>query len=283
MKFWMCIPCREAGHERGGWYVDNTAATRLVCALGHGNLWGPYDTWDPRPPINAHLQAQANWRRMVEKAAKIVEGSFDNCLPLKAPYYLELLDPLHRYGPDARLLFDIWQAGDRKQLFLDWLDEQPRPPGGGVIQVPSQDLVSAHRISFNGQAIVVPGRFPEDWRRAIEDGRHNALIFVTDKQNYMYVGFKKRGRFQHSSFFGGKPVKMAGTLYVDSNWRIRQVTNASGHYAPGADKLAEFLVQMRNLGFNLATLDLKYWDGRAWTYEGKAKPWLDQQPSAMVL
>lgn len=284
MNYWMCLKCRDSGHHYGGWYGDSSGAGALVCPLGHGGLWGPYPTWDPRLPINAHLNAQANWRRLIEKVAQIVEGSFDDCLPIQAPYYLEMLDPLHRYGPEAKLQFDTWAAGDRKELFLDWLEKQPLPPSvKGVIQVPSDKLVASHQIRFNGERIVVPARFPLDWRQAIESGRYHELIFVMDAATYMYVGIKVRGRFQHSSFFGGRPVKMAGMLHVDSSWRIRGVSNASGHYAPGPAKLADFLSRLKDRGFNLAALDLQYWDGRAWAYNGKAKPWLDQQPAAMAL
>jgi hypothetical protein len=275
MKYWMCFKCREGGANSGGWSQAPPALGDRVCPMNpaHGALWGPYDKWDPRVPYARRADAQRNWKRVIAKVLKITEGSFQGSLHLSEPYYLELLDPQHRYGPEVKLLFDLWAAGSKDELFLDWLEKQDTPLVKQVIQVDPANLVRGHKATIVGNKIELPPHFPGDWAKAVESGKWAELIFVMGKDDDIYIGIKRRGRFQHSSFFGGKPVKMAGTFTVNRSWEITGITNGSGHYMPGAKELAAFLDILRNGGLDLSATELKFWSGKDWTYRGDAESW----------
>jgi len=270
MAWWLCLKCREL--KMGGWYQGpSTDAMRIDCPAGHDRMLGPCPTpWD----VNVAIQQRArqNWKRAIGKALKITAGSFPGGLHVTSPYYLEILDKGHQYGPDHRALYEKWLTTDMRTPYLDWLDTQRDETFKGVLQVPSQHLPK-HRITIEKGVIQLDKDFPPDWKRAILAGDADELIFVVDRDRNIYAGLKIRGRFQHTSFIGGRPVRMAGMFVVNQRLEILAITNSSGHYMPGAEPLREFLQQMAEAGVNLATTKLMFWNGQQWTYNGRADQW----------
>lgn len=66
--------------------------------------------------------------------------------------------------------------------------------------------------------------------------------FVVDMNNNLHIG---RG---HSFLAGGKDVQAAGTIKVNSQGYVRNITNASGHFAPTVEQGKLFPNILDNLG-----------------------------------
>lgn len=76
----------------------------------------------------------------------------------------------------------------------------------------------------------------------LEPGKY---IFVLTKDDELYVGEKgptTQGKIQHSSFAQGRPVKSAGSIIIDENKKISNISKHSGHYKPkSVDNLLAYL------------------------------------------
>ncbi|KAK7387630.1 hypothetical protein VNO78_28559 [Psophocarpus tetragonolobus] len=62
-------------------------------------------------------------------------------------------------------------------------------------------------------------------------------IFVLSTSNILYVGKKKKGSFQHSSFLAGGATSCAGRLVVEYGMQFGH----SGHYRPTEENFKEFI------------------------------------------
>ncbi len=84
--------------------------------------------------------------------------------------------------------------------------------------------------------------------QAVNDGSY---IFALDQDGEkLLVGKKRKGKFQHTSFFAGRPVQCAGVLQI-VNGKIVLVELKSGHYHPQkrhGEYLRQFLSHPERLG-----------------------------------
>lgn len=69
-------------------------------------------------------------------------------------------------------------------------------------------------------------------------------IFVLSTSKVLYVGKKKKGTFQHSSFLAGGATVAAGRLVVE-NGVLKAVWPHSGHYQPTEENFMDFLSFLR--------------------------------------
>ena len=65
-------------------------------------------------------------------------------------------------------------------------------------------------------------------------------IFVLSTSKVLYIGKKKKGVFQHSSFLAGGATVAAGRLVVE-NGVLKAVWPHSGHYQPTEENFLDFL------------------------------------------
>ena len=65
-------------------------------------------------------------------------------------------------------------------------------------------------------------------------GGQEKAIFVLSTNNQFYVHFHDTGRFHHSSFLNGAPVKGAGKMRI-ANGALLSVDPSSGHYGPSTE------------------------------------------------
>ncbi|KAJ6859640.1 hypothetical protein NC652_041815 [Populus alba x Populus x berolinensis] len=65
-------------------------------------------------------------------------------------------------------------------------------------------------------------------------------IFVLSTSRSLYVGQKKKGVFQHSSFLAGGATTAAGRL-VSEDGVLQAIWPYSGHYLPTEDNFKEFI------------------------------------------
>nr|GFC14343.1 hypothetical protein [Tanacetum cinerariifolium] len=65
-------------------------------------------------------------------------------------------------------------------------------------------------------------------------------IFVLSTTRTLYIGIKKKGYFQHSSFLSGGATLAAGRI-VAENGVLKAVWPHSGHYRPTSENFQDFL------------------------------------------
>lgn len=78
----------------------------------------------------------------------------------------------------------------------------------------------------------------------------NTWIYVFNSRYELYVGLKKTGYFQHSSFLCGGRVLSAGLLKVDHG-RLVSLSPLSGHYRAGTAHFRFFVRSMQQGGVDL--------------------------------
>lgn len=74
----------------------------------------------------------------------------------------------------------------------------------------------------------------------VETVEGSKWIFVLSTTRALYVGRKKKGSFQHSSFLSGGATTAAGRL-VAHNGVLEAIWPYSGHYHPTEENFREFI------------------------------------------
>lgn len=73
-------------------------------------------------------------------------------------------------------------------------------------------------------------------------------IFVMDAAGAMYISNEQtRGKFHHSSFFGGGPVSAAGDVRIE-NGVMTAISRNSGHYRPTSAQLNQAVSHLKHQG-----------------------------------
>ncbi|KAL0741058.1 hypothetical protein Bca4012_082571 [Brassica carinata] len=195
-----------------------------------------------------HETAVSKWARARTRAAKVGKGlsKDEKAQKLALQHWLEAIDPRHRYGHNLHFYYDVWTASMSAQPFFYWLDV-----GDG------KDINLEHhpRSVLTKQCIKYLGPMErEAYEVIVEDGRlmykqnmtlvssteESKTIFVLSTTRTLYVGQKKKGVFQHSSFLSGGATTAAGRL-VARDGILEAIWPYSGHYLPTEDNFKEFI------------------------------------------
>ncbi|KAJ9167970.1 hypothetical protein P3X46_019556 [Hevea brasiliensis] len=192
--------------------------------------------------------AVSRWARARTRAAKVGKGlsKNDKAQKLALQHWLEAIDPRHRYGHNLHLYYDMWFKSESTQPFFYWLDV-----GDGK----EVNLEKCPRTVLQRQCIKYLGpKEREAYEVIVENGklvyRENGnlvdtvegskWIFVLSTTRALYVGQKKKGAFQHSSFLSGGATTAAGRL-VAHNGILEAIWPYSGHYHPTEENFREFI------------------------------------------
>ncbi|CAN8284356.1 unnamed protein product [Cochlearia groenlandica] len=195
-----------------------------------------------------HETAVSKWARARTRAAKVGKGlsKDEKAQKLALQHWLEAIDPRHRYGHNLHFYYDVWSASMSAQPFFYWLDI-----GDGK----DVNLENHPRSVLQKQCIKYLGPMErEAYEVVVEDGRlmykHSMTlinsteeyksIFVLSTTRTLYVGQKKKGVFQHSSFLSGGATTAAGRL-VARDGILEAIWPYSGHYLPTEDNFKEFI------------------------------------------
>ncbi|KAK8566705.1 hypothetical protein V6N13_002398 [Hibiscus sabdariffa] len=196
-----------------------------------------------------HETVISKWARAKTRAAKVGKGlsKDEKAQKLALQHWLEAIDPRHRYGHNLHFYYDAWSASKSSQPFFYWLDI-----GDGK----ELNLKKCKRTYLQRQCIKYLG--PKE-RKAfeviVESGKliykqsgmlvntieGSKWIFVLSTTRSLYVGKKKKGAFQHSSFLSGGATTAAGRLVV-SHGVLEAIWPYSGHYLPTEDNFKEFII-----------------------------------------
>ncbi|XP_019416831.1 PREDICTED: IQ domain-containing protein IQM1-like [Lupinus angustifolius] len=192
--------------------------------------------------------AVSRWARARTRAAKVGKGlsKDDKAQKLALQHWLEAIDPRHRYGHNLHFYYDIWFESQSTQPFFYWLDV-----GDGKeinLEKCPRNTLQRQLIKYLGpkereeyEVIVENGKlvFIQDGRLVDTDGK-SKWIFVLSTTRSLYVGRKKKGAFQHSSFLSGAATTAAGRL-VAQQGLLKAIWPYSGHYHPTEENFKEFI------------------------------------------
>ncbi|XP_044463394.1 IQ domain-containing protein IQM1-like [Mangifera indica] len=192
--------------------------------------------------------AVSRWSRARIRAAKVGKGlsKDEKAQKLALQHWLEAIDPRHRYGHNLHFYYDAWSDSKSTQPFFYWLDI-----GDGK----ELNLERCPRNDLQRQCIKYLGpKEREAYEVTVESGKlvHRQTgvlldttvgykwIFVLSTSRALYVGQKKKGVFQHSSFLSGGATTAAGRL-VAHDGVLEAIWPYSGHYLPTEDNFKEFI------------------------------------------
>ncbi|KAH1207573.1 IQ domain-containing protein IQM1 [Glycine max] len=184
-------------------------------------------------------------RKMAAKVGKDLSKD-DKAQKLALRHWLEAIDPRHRYGHNLHFYYLVWFHSQSCQPFFYWLDV-----GGGkelnLEECPTEQL-QRQRIKYLGpeereayEVIVEGGRLVyRQSRDLVHTTEDSKWIFVLSTSRILYVGQKKKGQFQHSSFLAGGATIASGRL-VAQNGVLHAIWPYSGHYRPTEKNFMEFI------------------------------------------
>ncbi|GAB4853771.1 hypothetical protein Ancab_017964 [Ancistrocladus abbreviatus] len=195
-----------------------------------------------------HESAISRWARARTRVAKVGKGlsKDEKAQKLALQHWLEAIDPRHRYGHNLHLYYDVWFNSESTQPFFYWLDV-----GDGK----EVNLEKCPRTKLQRQCIKYLGpKEREAYEVIVENGKlvyrkngelvetteDSKWIFVLSTSRALYVGQKKKGEFQHSSFLSGGATTAAGRL-VAHGGVLEDIWPYSGHYHPTEENFREFI------------------------------------------
>ncbi|TVU37675.1 hypothetical protein EJB05_11003, partial [Eragrostis curvula] len=201
--------------------------------------------------IEKQESAVSKWSRARTRAAKVGKGlsKDDKAQKLALQHWLEAIDPRHRYGHNLHYYYDCWLQCESKEPFFYWLDVgegkeinlEDRCPRSKLLSQCIKYLGPKEREDY--EVVIEDGKFMYKNSRQILDTsggpRDAKWIFVLSTSKNLYVGQKKKGTFQHSSFLAGGATSAAGRLVVEDGI-LKAIWPHSGHYRPTEENFQEF-------------------------------------------
>ncbi|KAI4376525.1 hypothetical protein MLD38_014276 [Melastoma candidum] len=135
----------------------------------------------------------SRWNRARTRVAKVGKGlsKDEKAQKLALQHWLEAIDPRHRYGHNLLMYYDCPRTNLQKQC-IKYLGPTERE----AYEVVIRDGKLVYKLS----GVPVTTVEGSKW------------IFVLSTSRAFYVGEKKKGVFQHSSFLSGAAITAAGRL-----------------------------------------------------------------------
>ncbi|RYR16849.1 hypothetical protein Ahy_B03g061718 [Arachis hypogaea] len=194
--------------------------------------------------IEKHETAISRWSRARTRAAKI--------------------DPRHRYGHNLHFYYDKWLQCQGREPFFYWLDigegrevNLEKCPRTKLQTQCIKYLGPMERLAY--EVVVEDGKFfykqSGELLDTTESDAHAKWIFVLSTSKSLYVGKKKKGSFQHSSFLAGGATSSAGRLVVEHGV-LKAVWPHSGHYRPTEENFQEFILFLQENNVNLSDVKM---------------------------
>ncbi|OVA08180.1 IQ motif [Macleaya cordata] len=198
--------------------------------------------------IEKHESAFSRWARARTRAAKVGKGlsKDEKAQKLALQHWLEAIDPRHRYGHNLHFYYDLWFDCGSSQPFFYWLDigdgkevNLERCPRNVLQRQCIEYLGPKERESY--EVVVESGKLVyKQSGTCVDTVEGSKWIFVLSTSRSLYVGKKKKGVFQHSSFLAGGATTAAGRL-VAHDGVLEAIWPYSGHYLPTEENFKEFI------------------------------------------
>ncbi|CAL5096699.1 unnamed protein product [Urochloa decumbens] len=232
--------------------------------------------------------AASRWARARTRVAKLGKGLSKNgkAQKLARQHWLEAIDPRHRYGHNLHIYYDVWSKSESTEPFFYWLD---------IGEGKEMNLEKCPRSKLQSQCIKYLGpKERQEYEVVAESGKlvykkngafvqtldDSKWIFVLSTTKALYIGQKKKGSFQHSSFLSGGAITSAGRLVVKEGI-LKAIWPYSGHYLPTEENFREFIRYLEENGVDLTDVKVnKCPIDKDDEYPLLSKP--DAQPNAAV-
>ncbi|KAB2607526.1 hypothetical protein D8674_007243 [Pyrus ussuriensis x Pyrus communis] len=202
--------------------------------------------------IEKNETAMSRWSRARTRAAKVGKGLSKNekAQKLALQHWLEAIDPRHRYGHNLHFYYVEWLHCQSREPFFYWLDIGEGKEVNLVEKCPRSKL-QQQCIKYLGpmermayEVVVEDGKLfykqSGELLHTTGESDDTKWIFVLSASRSLYVGKKKKGTFQHSSFLAGGATSAAGRLVVE-NGILMAVWPHSGHYRPTEENFRDFV------------------------------------------
>ncbi|RVX17328.1 IQ domain-containing protein IQM1 [Vitis vinifera] len=205
--------------------------------------------------------ATSRWTRAKTRLAKVGKGlsKDEKAHMLALQHWLEAIDPRHRYGHNLHFYYDAWSASKSTEPFFFWLDV-----GDGKelnLQKCPRAVLQRQCIKYLGpnereayEVIVETGKLVyKQSGMFLNTEEDSKWIFVLSTSRALYVGQKKKGVFQHSSFLSGGATTAAGRL-VAHDGILEAIWPYSGHYLPSEENFKEFITFLEEHNVDLTNV-----------------------------
>ena len=171
--------------------------------------------------------------------------------------WLEALSPDHCYGFELEKEWIDWQNDESDLSFNAWRERK------NLIGVSSNQVKYLDEVERNQYEVKIEeGKlkrngvlFDTHSETSIFSGRGIA-IYVVSLDGKLYISSHNRGRFHHSSFLSGAPVKGAGEVQTNAEGQIIFLSPNSGHYNPGKKELLIILKWLQEQSVDLRPIRL---------------------------
>ncbi|KAK4753674.1 hypothetical protein SAY87_001778 [Trapa incisa] len=180
---------------------------------------------------------------------------------------VQQIDPRHRYGHNLQFYYAQWLHCQSREPFFYWLDVGEGKEVNLLEKCPRSKL-HQQCIKYLGPMerkpyevyISTDGKLFHKQTGAplhtAGEGGDVKWIFVLSTTKIMYVGRKKKGSFQHSSFLAGGAALAAGRLVVEDGI-LKSAWPHSGHYRPTAENFRDFLSFLQENKVDLTSVKVK--------------------------
>ncbi|KAL6966255.1 hypothetical protein U1Q18_032036 [Sarracenia purpurea var. burkii] len=217
--------------------------------------------------IEKHETAVSRWSRARTRAAKVGKGLLKNsrAQKLALQHWLEAIhgivmdtifisttingSTVKAKNPSSTGKLDI---GEGKEVNL--VDKCPRSK---LQQQCIKYLGPMERKAY--EVIVVDGKllYKQSGELLDTTGEPKGAkwIFVLSTSMNLYVGQKKKGSFQHSSFLAGGATSAAGRIIVE-NGTLKAVWPHSGHYRPTPENFQDFVSFLKRNHVDLTDVEM---------------------------
>ncbi len=160
-------------------------------------------------------------------------------------YWPELIDPLHRAGPEVQLRIALWQVSNVPNyfIFLETIENDQglnsyAPFRHYIKYCKTEQERESFKLRFvDGRAYLNDDLF---------DTKNSNYIFALGTDGQFYVNHELKYERHHSTFLGGKEVLCAGEITAQQGV-ITRISNKSGHYQPTAAAVVPVLEILQRL------------------------------------
>ncbi|PWA77528.1 hypothetical protein CTI12_AA223710 [Artemisia annua] len=230
--------------------------------------------------IDKHESAISRWARAKTRAAKVGKGLSKNCKAQKLAlqHWLEAIDPRHRYGHNLRFYYLKWLHSETKEPFFYWLDIGEGKEVNLVEKCPRLKLQQQcirylgpmerkhYEVSVENGKLLYKGS--GEFIDTTGESKGAKWIFVLSTTRTLYVGIKKKGYFQHSSFLSGGATLAAGRIVAEKGV-LKAVWPHSGHYRPTPENFQDFISFLRENDVDTSNVKMDPVDDDDTEYLGK--------------
>jgi hypothetical protein len=138
-----------------------------------------------------------------------------------------------------------------KTAVTDKGDFDPSALAGRLVEYDAPTMQKKSKITVTGGKLIRANGNPVDTADSVTFQKGLGWeIFVMSPTGDIHMESHKIGKYHHSSLLAGADVASAGMMQVE-NGDIRELSNHSGHYAPGVEHVRQILQRLSKQGVPL--------------------------------